>query len=305
MAEAKKQAYVHQLYQLKGQDEAWGRLNWTSLFEKLEALPSEERIVRDVILDPVRLDGALLLGMLKAHSADYLATLDTNGKVVDLLSDAEDEEDAAKKTPFFHTSVALLLPVGEAFAIAHGTTQSPRAPFVAHAVEEFHERLEEYHWAHRALLDRGKLQQLKDGAGVERFTTSVDTNRTLFDDEEEHDTLAAALNAVGDVLGADVQIDITISLPGSENSKTARERFRDKIVGGLDRLIPPRSAKKGATAKVYSQDGYAAELELVEHRMQVAFEVGPAKSERARYTALMQELAGAREKIIEATTASI
>lgn len=304
MVEVKKQAYVHQLYQAKGQDEAWGRLNWASLFEKLESLPGDERVVRDVLLDPVRIGDALLLGMLRPHSADYLATVDSTGKVVDLLSDKEDEG-ASSGANFFHTSVALLLPVGDAFAIAHGTASSPRAPFVAHAAEEFHARLEEHHWTHRALLDRGKLQQLKDGAGVERFSTSVDTNRTLFDPDETAGSLATALNSVGDALGADVQIDITISLPGSENSKTARERFRDKIVGGLDRLIPPRSAKKGATAKVYSQDGYATELELVEHRMQVAFEVGPAKSEKARYTALMQELAAASEDIIEATTASI
>lgn len=303
MADGKKNAYVHQLYQHKAGTELWGHLDWVKLIEKLEELPVKDRCVNEIILDPIRRDDCLLLGMLKPQAKDYLVELDGAGNVVDLMSAASDGDgDAPSGT--FHTAVALLLPVGDAFAFAAGSLQSPRPPSVVRVVEAFHDRSDDYHWAHRPLLDRGLLQQLKDGAGVDRFTTSVDTNRTVFDSSESG-TLMSAFEKVADVIGSDVQIDITISLPGSENSKTRRERFRDSIVAGVDRLIPSRSTNKSASAKVYSAEGYAEELELVEHKMQVAFDVAPAKSEQARYTALVDQLAAASEQIIEKAARSI
>ena len=153
-------------------------------------------------------------------------------------------------------------------------------------------------------MDRGKLEQLKAAGGVEWFSTSIDTNRTLMDGNHD-ESLYAAIAGIGDVLGSDVRVDLTISLTNAENTQSRRERFRASIVENLDRLIPPASAKKSASAKVFSKDGYAEELELVEHRMQVSFEVAPANSERARYTELVNQLAAASENIVDVVKASI
>lgn len=305
MKEESKKAFVHRLYQHRGTDELWGRLDWMALFHRIEELPPKERLINGILIDPMRVGDAYLLGLLKPQSPDYLVKLDSNGQVIDLMSSSDEAtEENAQSASIFHTSVVLLLPIGDAFAITLGSNHSPRDATVVKLVEQYHDRQEEFHWTKLALMDRGKLDQLREGGGVERFNTTVDTNRTLFDSDDQ-DSLMAAMDHVGDVVGADVEIEVTIALKGADNNRENREKLRDSIVGGLDRLIPPRSAKKGASAKVFDQQGQVEVLELVEHRMQVQFEVGAAKSEQARYTELVHRLAAASEQIIEAVEPSL
>lgn len=306
-----KKAFVHRLYQHRGNDEIWGSLDWIQLFERIEALTPEDRYVEGTLIDPIRRGGAYLLGLLKPQSPDYLVRLGDDGRVIDLMSDADEgpnsgegDASAGRPTAIFHTSVVLLLPVGDAFAITMGSNHSPREATVVKLVEKLHDRRDEFHWAKMALMDRGKIKQLREGRGVERFSTTIDTNRTLFDSDDDK-SLMAAMDHVGDVVGADVEIELTISLKGVDNTQGNRAKFRDSIVRGLDRLIPPRSARQGASAKVFDKDGHVEVLDLVEHRMQVQFEVGAAKSEQARYTELVDRLAAASEDIIEAVKPSL
>lgn len=311
MTEESKKAFVHRLYQHRGNDELWGSLDWIELFERIEALPPEDRYVEQTLIDPIRRGDAYLLGLLKPQSPDYLVRLGEDGRVIDLMSDEEDgAKDRDGETPrgappaIFHTSVVLLLPIGDAFAITLGSNHSPRDATVVKLVEKLHDRQDEFHWTKMALMDRGKIKQLREGRGVERFSTTIDTNRTLFDSDDD-ESLMAAMDHVGDVVGADVEIELTISLKGADNNQGNRAKFRDSIVRGLDRLIPPRSARQGASAKVFDKDGRAEVLDLVEHRMQVQFEVGAAKTEQARYTELVDRLAAASEQIIEAVKPSL
>lgn len=303
MSDNKKTAYVHQMYQHKGATQLWDALSWKTLIETLEAKAPKDRTFDGVVVEPIRRDGKLLLGLAKPLGTNYLGRLDSNGRVVDLMPKEDETSEERPALTYMQTAVALLLPIGDAVAIVHGGTQSPKIGSVLKVVEELHEVKSEYHWARRPLMDRGKIKQLKAGSGVDRFTTYLDTNRDIFSDDDS--SLVGKIDGIGDALDANVQLEITISLPGSENTKSKRGTFLEQIVGSLGRLVPSASSGHGATANVYSQDGYVEELELVEHRMQVSFDVPSRDSDKARYTELVARLADAQDDISELVTKSL
>lgn len=303
MGANKKQAYIHQLYQHKGAIRQWGKLSWAKLFAELEGMDAKDRVFEGVFVDPIRRGDSLLLGLARPQNSNYMARLDEDGHVVDLLSHDEGEGGEVDLS-YLQTSVALLLPVGDAVAFVHGSQQSPKVPSVLNLVRELHATEPDFHWAKMPLMDRGKIQKLKQGRGVDRFSTVFETNRDIFTTDGP-DSIVTSLDGVADALGANAQIEITISLQGGDNNMSKREKFRDRIVEELYRLIPAPSTGHGATANVYSEDGHVEILELVAHKMQVAFEVPPRDNDRARYSELVDRLAGAEDEIVDLVRQSV
>lgn len=268
-------------------------IDWRAVLRRVGAKDVPDRTHDGVVYDPHVTDSAALLGVHALIKPDFMSHIGANGSITDLMDKAE----GAGVEQLANSTAVSFLDVGNAVAVATGTTHSPKPPrVVVDFLERHHPLPEGRHWTAQPIMDTAKIKQFRDQTnGAARFESRITTVRDLFQPEASTGIVKFA-DQLADRIGGDVIVDLVVRLAPGSQSRSIKQRFRDLVLGDLPRIGANPQSRSKVTALF--ENGAEEELNLVAARLADTIEVDPDVSESLRFSALLEHLddVGARMK---------
>jgi hypothetical protein len=256
-------------------------VNWVESLEGALEASWSERSVGGKFYD-LDVDGrTVVLGIHKPIDTDFMTSLDEEAERVSDLLVAD-----ADSPGLFYSTAAIFMPQGGVVGVALGGTKSPRYQSIPPFLEAFWPQ-EDGEWRIEPLMDGDQIEALRrDAKGALELSTRFSTRRSVFSVDGEFGLVSMG-DQVAETIGADIDVEIRISLSPESRGAASKSRMLELINESLPRI----SAKENKTkAVVLLEGGVEEELELVTHRLAATVEVDDSVSESMLFSVLVQHL---------------
>ena len=200
----------------------------------------------------------------------------------DVLSFEEDGEMIANSTAI------AFLPGHNVFALVQGNASSPRQNVVRVFLDEVKPFSAGEKWVIRPIIDPAHLRRFRDETdGVKWYQGVISTKRDLLTPDAEG--FMSALDRIAEQVGADLKVEIKISLDDAAvQSKASRRSLRSYIVKSLDRIV---QGSKKSLVHATNEDGTVEEtLSLIQEKFTATASISDDVTGSARFTELVREV---------------
>ena len=212
----------------------------------LGSLPDsiEDRTYADVVFDPRLNESLPCLGMHKPINSDFMSRLDPKTATITDIIDSNDSDETIDNPPAHSTAVAFL-PRWNAVGICKGS--GPSSPGGSALVEMLNIQLPldgKAKWKLIPIMDLPQISRfIREAGGASCFEAAFITTKDLF--YEDSKGIFSMADDVSDKIGADVKIDIKITLPAEARQNwTINQRMLGFIKDSLPRLGQVRGRAK-------------------------------------------------------------
>jgi len=262
--------------------------NWNKILEPVASSTRIELTHESIVYD-LHLNNYVfpVLGVHKVLNTAFMSRLGET-EITDLM-DELDQNDAHR---FAYSTAITFLPVAGVIAVATGSSQSPKpAKVITDFLATHVSQGEGKFWAVDPLMDRDKIARLRDYArGVVSLSTRIDTANTLFK-PDPNDGIAKYTEQLKQRIGADVVVELKVSIPREHRTRTASQKFKDLVLVDIPRIVYDKGSKTAVQA--IFPDGIediTEHLNLVARRFAVEFSIPLSETESQSFTNLTNHL---------------
>lgn len=261
------------------------QVDWRTLLEQWGQRSLADQVVGPdkILFHPDATAAAPAVGAHSSASAAFQSRISmTSATVEDVLSFEEDGEMIANSTAI------AFLPGHNVFALVQGNASSPRQNVVRVFLDEVKPFSAGEKWVIRPIIDPAHLRRFRDETdGVKWYQGVISTKRDLLTPDAEG--FMSALDRIAEQVGADLKVEIKISLDDAAvQSKASRRSLRSYIVKSLDRIV---QGSKKSLVHATNEDGTVEEtLSLIQEKFTAIASISDDVTGSARFTELVREV---------------
>lgn len=261
------------------------QVDWWTLLGQWGQRPLADQVVGPdkILFHPDATAAAPAVGAHSSASAAFQSRISmTSATVEDVLSLEEDGDMIANST-----AIAFLLR-HNVFALVQGNASSPRQNVVRVFLDEVKPFSAGEKWVIRPIIDPAHLRRFRDETdGVKWYQGVISTKRDLLTPNAEG--FMSALDRIAEQVGADLKVEIKISLDDAAvQSKASRRSLRSYIVKSLDRIV---QGSKKSLVHATNEDGTVEEtLSLIQEKFTATASISDDVTGSARFTELVREV---------------
>ncbi|MFF2675892.1 hypothetical protein ACFVRT_04775 [Arthrobacter koreensis] len=262
--------------------------DWDKSLGKYLSLSPNDRVIADVIYEPVSVNGRYQLTMHRPIKKQFMSQIAEDHSISDLLIDSNE------RNRFAYSSTVMFSDHQTIFGVVKGDRSAPSHHNVREFLAAHHTCPDGFRWEVRPLASPSEIERMKESDGVNLFSTKFSTFRDLFSDEGEVDELSEYMNRVAAKIGSDIEVSVEFRLPRSTRGLAPARRFKEFFMRDMRTTV---GRGRGSKARIVSQSGEEEIVHLLEHDLAVAFEVPGSGSEKARFSQLVDGLESVRSEV--------